>query len=298
MRVIKTEMTPFIQEVMKIDVRKQPFLCSPYHNQPAYHAHPELELVYIIKGHGKRIIGNTVELFEEGDMVFIGSNVPHLWLSDPSYYQENAPQENQAIVSYFNADLFMNMFSTIKEFEAIRTMIQQSAQGIKILGHTRDLIAEKLFNLSDAEGFKKIEGILQIMNLIAETEEKVLVDANRLVSYGVDDIDSDRLVKVLKYINERLNQQITLPQVAEVACLTQQSFCRFFKKRMKKSFTKYLNEQRVELAKEHLKNSAESIRNIALCCGFNSSTHFCFVFKEISGDSPKQFRDKVLEIAS
>lgn len=296
MRVIKTELTPFIQELMKVDIRNQPFLCSPYHAQPAYHAHPELELVFIVKGHGKRIIGNTVEPFEAGDMVFIGSNVPHLWLSDPSYYKDDTSMENQAIVSYFNADLFMDMFKSIKEFDAIRMMIQQSSKGIKIMGQTRDLIADKLLALSTAEGFKKIEGLLQVMHLISESQEKQFIDAQDMPSY--DTADSDRLVQVLKFIKERLHLQITLPQVAEVACLTQQSFCRFFKKRMKKSFTKYLNEQRIELAKEYLKNSTDSIRNIALNCGFNSSTHFCFVFKDISGDSPKQFRDKLLELAS
>ncbi|MFZ4861097.1 AraC family transcriptional regulator [Sphingobacterium sp. Mn56C] len=296
MRAIKTELTPFIQELMKVDVRNQAFLCSPYHAQPAYHAHPELELVFIRKGHGKRIIGNTVEPFEAGDMVFIGSNVPHLWLSDPAYYTGNGGMENQAIVSYFNAELFMDMFKSIKEFDSIRMMIKQSSKGIKIFGQTRDLIAEKLQDLATAEGFKKIEGLLQVMHLISESDEKVFIDAENRSSY--EDADSDRLVLVLKYIKERLSEQISLPQVSEVACMTQQSFCRFFKKRMKKSFTKYLNEQRVELAKERLKNSNDSIGNVALSCGFNSSTHFCFVFKEITGDSPRQFRAKLVELAS
>ena len=87
MRLLRTEITPLSNDLMRIDIRDQPFFWSPFHTQPTFHAHPELELTLIIEGFGKRVIGNTVEPFEAGDMVFVGSNVSHVWLSDQVFYK-------------------------------------------------------------------------------------------------------------------------------------------------------------------------------------------------------------------
>ena len=113
MKLLRTEITPLINDMMYVDRRHQPFLCTPFHTQPSFHSHPELELVFIVEGYGKRIIGNKVEPFESGDMVFIGSNVPHLWLSDPVFYEENSKLQSQVIVTYFNPKIFLQIFEWV-----------------------------------------------------------------------------------------------------------------------------------------------------------------------------------------
>ncbi|WP_316744269.1 AraC family transcriptional regulator [Pedobacter antarcticus] len=288
MRLLRTELTPLIGDLITIDLRNQPFLASPFHSQPAFHAHPELELVFIIEGFGKRIIGNTVEPFEAGDMVFIGSNVPHLWLSDPVFYEKNSSLQSRVIVTYFNPKLFVQIFDSIKEFQPIRDMIRQSSKGIRIWGETRNIIADKLIELSELEGFKKVEGLLQIMNLISVSEEKGQVVNDDSDHY--DDLYPDRLVNVIKFIKDNLHDQITLHQVADIACMTEQSFCRFFKKRIKKSFSQFLNELRIAQARELLIQTDKPVNAIAYLCGFKSSSHFCHVFKGYSGESPVQYK--------
>ena len=288
MRLLRTELTPLIGDLITIDLRNQPFLASPFHSQPAFHSHPELELVFIIEGFGKRIIGNTVEPFEAGDMVFIGSNVPHLWLSDPVFYEKNSNLQSKVIVTYFNPKLFVQIFDSIKEFQPIRDMIRQSSKGIRIWGETRNIIADKLIELSELEGFKKVEGLLQIMNLISVSEEKGQVVNDDSDHY--DDLYPDRLVNVIKFIKDNLHDQITLHQVADIACMTEQSFCRFFKKRIKKSFSQFLNELRIAQARELLIQTDKPVNAIAYLCGFKSSSHFCHVFKGYSGESPVQYK--------
>lgn len=288
MRLLRTELTPLIDDLMKIDVRDQTFLSSPFHPQPAFHSHPELELVFVIEGFGKRLIGNTVEPFEAGDMVFIGSNVPHLWLSDPVFYENNSDLHSKVIVTYFNSKAFVQIFDSFKEFHSIRDMIRLSSKGIRIFGETRNIIARQLIELSDMEGFRKVEGLLQIMNLIAVSEEKSLIVNDDTEHF--DSLYPDRLVNVVKYIKHNLHEQITLDQVADIACMTKQSFCRFFKKRVKKSFSQFLNELRIAHARELLIQTDKSVNDIAFLCGFKSSSHFGYVFKTHSGESPVQYK--------
>ena len=292
MRLLKTEITPLINDVMHIDLREQRFLWSPFHTQPSFHSHPELELVFILEGFGKRIIGNKIEPFESGDMVFIGSNVPHLWLSDPVFYDENSTLQSKVIVTYINPKIFLQLFDSIKEFEEIREMIRQSSKGIRILGETRNMIAKKLISLSSVKGFEKVEGLLQVMNLISVSNEKEFI-VNNYESDRYDDLYPDRLVDVIKYLKENLHEQITLRQVADIACMTEQSFCRFFKKRTKKSFSRFLSDLRVVQACHLLIQTDNSVAAIAYRCGYNSSSHFCKVFKEHTGVSPFQYKTSV-----
>ena len=292
MRLLKTEITPLINESMHIALREQPFLWSPYHSKPSFHAHPELELVFILEGFGKRIIGNKIEPFESGDMVFIGSNVPHLWLSDPVFYEENSTLQSRVIVTYINPKIFLQVFDSIKEFEGIRDMIKQSSQGIRILGETRNTIAKKLISLSNVKGFEKVEGLFQVMNLISVSNEKEFI-VNNYESDHYDDLYPDRLVDVIKFLKENLHEQITLRQVADIACMTEQSFCRFFKKRTKKSFSRFLSDLRIVEACHLLLQTDHAVGDIAFQCGYSSAPHFCKVFKEYTGISPFQYKSSL-----
>lgn len=291
MRLLQTEITPLINDFMHVDMRSQPFLASPYHSQPSFHAHPELELVFVLEGFGKRIIGNKVEMFESGDMVFIGSYVPHIWLSDAAFYEENSNLQSKVIVTYFNPKMFQQFFESMKEFDSIREMIQQASKGIKILGETRNIIADKLMALSTKTGFEKVEGLLQIMHLISISEEKSFIVNSDVTT--IEATDSDRLIEVIKFLKENLHEHISLKQIASVACMKEQSFCRYFKNRTKKSFSQYLEDLRMEHARKLLLEKDQSISDIAYACGYSSSSHFCKVFKDHNNQSPYQYKRSI-----
>lgn len=288
MRLLHTEISPIINDFLHIDVRDQLFLCSPY-TKSSFHAHPELELVFVLDGFGKRIIGNKIEPFESGDMVFIGSYVPHVWLSDASFYEVNSKLHSKVIITYFNPIKFEQFFDSVVEFANIKKMIQQAIRGFRILGETRNIIAEKLISLSSKTGFEKVDGFLQIMHLISVSEDKNFIMNNGDCKF--DQFDSDRLVDVIKFIRSNFNKHISLSHVAGIACMTKESFCRLFKSRTKKKFSEYLEDFRMAQACEFLiQHSDKSISDIAYDCGYNSSSHFCKIFKDHYGQSPSQFR--------
>lgn len=292
MRLLHTEITPLINDFLSIDLRRQQFLQSPFHSQPSFHAHPELELVFIIEGYGTRIIGNKVEPFESGDMVFIGSNVPHIWLSDEAFYKKNTTLSSKVVVTYFNPKIFEELFNSVKEFSGIRDVIRQASKGIKIFGETRNVIAEKLIALSSKSGFEKIEGLLQIMHIISTSQHKSFI-VNKEIESPQSQY-SDRLIDVIKFIKDNLQNQLSLKQIAAIACMTEQSFCRFFRSRTKKSFSQYLSDQRISHACNLLIQTDKSVSEISDLCGYRSSSHFCKVFKDQVGQSPYQYKKSAI----
>lgn len=291
MTLLHTEITPLTKEFLYIDYRKQAFFSSPFHSNPSFHAHPELELVYIEEGFGKRIIGNKVDSFESGDMVFIGPYVPHIWLSDPVFYEEKSELESKVIVTYLNPVIFEQIFNAVKEFHGIKTMFQQALKGISIFGETRSVIAEILKGLPSKTGFEKIESILRIMHLISiSNDTSFIVNTDSIYQ---ENPHSDRLIEVIKYIDEHFNECINLKQVSQIACMTEQAFSRFFKLRTKKTFSQYLEERKMSHALDLLLQSDKSIAEIAECCGYSRSSHFCKVFKGNIGQSPYQYKNAI-----
>ena len=288
MKVLQTEITPFVNNPLYLELSEHPYVSSLNNGQAYFHEHPELQLTFILEGFGKRIIGNEVAPFEPLDMVFIGSNVPHVWQSDPVFYEKGSSLLSKVITAYIDPKVFQQVFDSVKEMDGIRKMIIQASLGINIFGETRNVIAEKLISLCSKSGFEKLEGLLQIMNLISISPEKSLI-IKKDISKPVGN-HSDRLITVLNYLKSNVQEQVTLQQVASVACMTVPSFCRFFKSRTKKTFTAYLLELRITHACDVLIELDKPVADIAYLCGFNSHSHFCKVFKAQMKQSPNQYK--------
>lgn len=288
MKILQTEITPVVNNPLHLELSEHPYVSSLNNGQAFFHEHPELQLTFILEGFGKRIIGNEVTRFEPLDMVFIGSHVPHIWQSDPVFYEKDSPLLSKVITVYIDPRIFQQMFESVQEMEGIREMIRQASMGINIFGKTRDKIAEKLISLCSKTGFERLDGLLQIMNLISISSEKSLI-IKKDISKPVGN-HSDRLITVLNYMKENLSEQITLQQVAAVACMTIPSFCRFFKSRTNKTFSEYLVELRIAQASKLLMEVDKPISDIAHSCGFISHSHFCKVFRSIMGQSPNQYK--------
>ena len=227
--------------------------------------------------------------FAAGDMVLVGAGVPHIWLSDPVYYQPDSVLRSKVIVTYINLKIFEQMFDLLKELSDIKEMVKQAAKGINIYGETRKLIASKLMDLSTKTGLEKVNGFLDILHLISISDEKSYI-VDKQISDVSKGSNSDRLIDVIAFIKANLQEPISLTQVAELACMTVPSFCRFFKSRTKMRFYQYLVEERMEHARKLLIEMDKPISHIANLCGYNSNSHFCKVFKNHTGTSPYQFK--------
>ncbi len=285
MKIEKTEITPQTGNHVSVIKREESFFQSPFH------FHPELELVYVKESFGKRIVGNNVENFEAGDLVFLGSNVPHVWLNDEIYYTEIATLKATSIVAYFNKDIFGPLFYKLEQTSSISDLFQRAKRGMRITGETNKIIIQKLEELLKKTGFEIIVGLFEILNIIANSNDITLINAD-VYQLCDDNVHNNRLNAVFKYIQDNYNEDISLASISTIANLTPPSFCRLFKSKTKKHFIEYLNEVRVSNACKSLLESDKSISEIAYNCGYKTIANFNKIFKKITGLTPKEYKHK------
>jgi YesN/AraC family two-component response regulator len=284
MKILQTQITESLNSYISVLERDEPFFKSPFH------AHPELELVYIKESFGKRIIGNTITHFEAGDMVFIGANLPHVWLSDELYYKEFSKLRAKAIVVYFNSEVFGKAFYHLAETSRLADFFQKAKRGIVINGNARKKAAQKLEKLIAKKGLDKIIGLLEILDLLSASKETEFITPETYTA-NIHTTENDRLFEVYQHIRENFKDDISLNKLAEIAHLTPQSFCRLFKKRTGRHFTEYLNEVRISSACTYLLETDWSVSEIAYSCGYKSVSYFNRLFKHVTGYNPKTYRE-------
>jgi len=283
MKLEQTKITSYTNTTVSVLNREESFFQSPFHS------HPELELVYVKESFGKRIIGNSVMPFEPGDMVFLGSDLPHVWLNDEMYYQGISTLKANAIVVYFSKDIFGPAFYELKETQKINELFFQAGKGISIIGKTNKQIAKKLEKLLLKKDFEVIIGLFEILSMLSESQDRVYIN-NEAYSTTHKDSKKDRLSEVFQYVNENYKKDIVLIEIAAIANMTPTSFCRMFKLKTKKSFVEYLNEIRVSKACKFLLETDLSMSEIAYECGYKTASNFNKLFKKFIGMTPSEFK--------
>lgn len=279
MRIVRTEISLQFNNPVSVIERNDQYFRSPFHY------HPEIELVYIAEGSGKRIIGDKIESFSKGEVVLIGSNVPHVWMTDENPIRSNP----RSIVAYFNRDIFGKAFYELKEAENITRLLEAASRGLLITGEQRATVAERMEHLLNKEGFERIIYLLEILHAITLSKDISFINS-KSYSGCSQKTESDRLATVFKYVSTNFSKNIGLKDVAAVSNLTPQSFCRFFKNRVNKHFVDYLHEVRISHACRCLLETDQSIAEVAYNSGFNTVPNFNKQFKLITGLCPTEYR--------
>ena len=285
MKILQTEISPGINSYLSLIERDDAFFKAPFH------FHPEMELVYIVESYGKRIIGDNIEPFAEGDMIFIGSNLPHVWMNDEIFYKDLSHLKARAIVLYFNKNIFSKGFYDMKEAAKINDFFQNAEKGIRITGQTKEIVAKKLKTLLQKKDFEKIVGLFEILQILSQSKNISFITSDGY-NAQLKHSETDRLSNVYKYVQQNFKDNISLGTIADISNLTPQSFCRLFKKRTGKSFVEYLNEVRIAAACKYLLDTDWSISEIGYNCGYKTVSNFNKLFKSITGSSPKAYRAK------
>ena len=287
MKIVKTNIASYTNTSLSVFSREESFFQSPFHS------HPEFELVYIIESHGKRIIGNSVESFESGDMVFLGDDIPHVWLNDEIFYKGINSLKAKAIVIYFSRDLFGNSFYELPEAIEVKKFFSQAIKGVSITGQTNAIISKKMEKLLKKKGFEVVMGLIEILFLLSKSKDLRYINDDSYVPVS-DENKNDRLAAVFQYVKSNYKEEISLDEISKIANLTPTSFCRMFKAKTKKPFVEYLNEIRVSNACKYLIETDLGISEIAYECGYKTASNFNKLFKKLIGTTPKEYRKKAL----
>ena len=253
---------------------------------PFWHFHPEIELVYVNKGKGKRHIGNHISYFNNSQLVLIGSNLPHV-----GYIDRLTTNGSETLIQ-FKPDFLGSEFFKIPEMIAVEALFERAKKGIRFNIEIKQRIGAKIEALVALDGVPRITSFLEILNDLATTDDYTLLNANGFAFETIPQ-DTNKIEVIYNHINEHFREHISLDEISSLVSMTVPAFCRYFKKSTGKTFTKLVNEYRVVHATKLLAESNSTITDVSFECGFNNFSHFNKLFKNFTGKSASKYRSEM-----
>lgn len=254
-----------------------------------WHFHPEYEIVLVNKSSGRRMVGDHIGYFDEGDLVIMGPKIPHVWINDDKYANGEADTNADAIVIHFLEDFMGENFFKAPEMEAVKNFLTLSNHGAVIKGNAKEKIIKIMKEMLDMSGIQRLSALIKIFDTLSSNTEYELLASPGFVQNSHLRC-SDRFSKVTEYILRNFNNEITLPEIASVANMAVTTFCNFFKEQYRVTFIEYLNTVRIGYACKLLYDDKQNIVEIAYECGFNNLANFNRQFKKLKNMTPSDYR--------
>ena len=258
-----------------------------------WHYHPELELHHVIRGKGVRLIGDNIGNFSEGEVILLGSNLPHMWQCNEEYYQNHPTRKAEAIVIQFLPDCLGRDFINLPEAYLLPKLFENARKGMKFTGRTRARMVELMHKATQATEIERLIVLLSILRTMAETDEYQHI-ASAHAFYKSNEMDAVRINKVCTYTLSNYKKEINLEEIAAIANLSVTSFCRYFKLMTKKTFYDFLIEIRISHACRLLVEDLLPTEVICFECGFNNVSNFYRHFKKVTDMTPLEYKKKYL----
>jgi len=217
-----------------------------------WHYHVEVELIFFHHGSGTQFVGDHIKRFQPGDIILVGSNLPHYWRYDDVYFNETRPEPVHSTVIHFSENFWGDTFLELPETKPIRNLLEKARRGILVHAREKEKIPAHIEKIRLAAGVGRINAIYD-------------------------------------YTFRHFTQKIYLDQVAIIAGLVPNSFCRYFKSRTGKTYTQFLTEIRIGHACKLLLDNRISIKQLCFESGFSNFTSFHKSFRLITGKTPQSY---------
>lgn len=280
-------MKPYVE---KVPITEVSFLIKEESFQNfdvSWHIHPEYELAIILKGQGKRNVGNSIDDFHENEIILLGPNLPHSWHSS----NLSKTFVKQIIVQFSYDFLGKDLFEK-PEFGAIKTLLSKAHHGLIFKDQTILTVKKTLLSMLSSNRFDRTISLLNILNLLAgSTNFKELSGLS--YSHNLNENDSKKVNKVFRYILDNFRKDISLSELASLSSMTPPAFCNYFKKHTKKTYTQFLNEVRIGHACKLIMEKNLSISQICSDSGFNNISNFNRQFKKITKTNPTDYKKRL-----
>lgn len=244
------------------------------------HRHEEIQVSLIIKGKGDLFVADSIHSFESGELFVFGSNTPHLFRSI-----EDAEGVHM-ITIFFTIDSFGKGFFDVDELQKIKSLIQISSVAIRIKESPVELI--EMF--TSFESFNPLKRVTSFLNMLGSLSEMEFEQLSSFKSDKITALEGERMGNVMDYAMNNYTEKVKLDDVAKIAHMTPNAFCRYFKLRTTKSFFQFITELRMAHAQRLLRQTDKTVLEIAYATGFKNISHFNRKFLQIYGCSPTKYR--------
>lgn len=276
--------------IQKIHVEEHhSFACRTYKTpdfETAWHKHLECELILITEGNGTALIGDYIGEYKEGDVFFLSPDLPH-W-----FRKSEHKMIGSAIVIHFLKDFMGEVFLSLPELKNICRPLENNDTGIQLQGQLAEEIAVIIKQMEQETGLDRIQLLLKGMQKIGtSTEQKTITTAFDSLAGGTENA---MIETIIDYSFKHYLDPISLKEMAEMTKMSIPSFCRFFKRNIKKSYFDFIKEIRIGRACKLLRETNRPVLNICYDSGYNSWPNFSKQFKDVTKLSPSQYRKQHL----
>lgn len=261
-----------------------------------WHYHNNFEISFITEGAGKRIVADSIEDFQPGDLVFIGRNLPHVWIAD----KEQGTFSNRTlemVFLQFTSNVLSPQLLALPEFKYVAKALNLSERGIHIVGQTLNEVSELMLQMPYLKSFERMIHFFRIMDIIGKSDSLIHLASKDYMKTRFTR-GNKRIALIHDYLMNNYREEINLRKLSETVNMAEGSLCRYFKLNMGLTIFEYLNKIKVEFATNLLMNPDLSIMDVCLDSGFNNLSHFNKQFRKITGVTPSEYRKQSKELGA
>ncbi|MBO6717343.1 MAG: AraC family transcriptional regulator [Rhizobiaceae bacterium] len=251
-----------------------------------WHHHPEYELTLTLNSRGQRFIGDHVGAYDDGDLVLVGPNLPHTWVSQEKL---DAGQPHIALVLWFHPNWAVRLTEGFPEFRGVQALLARAGCGLKFsepFAKTVRAEHEAIFDLAPAE---RTLSLLRILDRLAGDDAAVPLASLPVKQEGAPE-SRERIDRVITHIHMHYSEQISLAELADIAALSVSGLHRLFAKHMQTTVTDYVMRMRIGDASARLSGTDQPIQHIANAVGYGALSNFNRQFRALKAMSPREYR--------
>lgn len=249
-----------------------------------WHHHPEYELTLTLNSRGHRYISNDVALYDDGDLVLVGPNVPHSWSSaeriDPT-------QPHVALVIWFSEAWAESLVRLFPEMAPTRALLAAAQQALSFSDSTSRVLRPVIEAMVEQDASQRLISLLTVLNLLSRDVAAQRIAVENAAPQVIED---PRIRRVLDYLRAHYAQPVGIPQLAQMACVSVSALHRMFRKHTRCTALDYIVRLRIGHACALLMQGNLAVSAIAEQVGYVSQALFNRQFKALKGLTPSQFR--------
>lgn len=279
-----------LQEITPLAEKDILYIADRHKKEFTYpiHKHDVFELNFVEHASGvRRIVGDNSEVIGDYDLVLITSTeLEHVWMQNTC-----TSADIHEITVQFRLDLSDDGLLAKNPFRSIYRMLDMARRGISFPMEAIMRVYSQLLELSSIHnGFMAFTRFLNILHTLSECEGLRVLSTTSYANVKMGE-DSRRILKVKDYIDKNYMDEIKLKTLADIACMSEGAFSRFFRLRTGRTVSDYIIDIRLGNASRMLVDTDEAVADISFQCGYNNLSNFNRVFKRKKGCSPTEFRE-------
>lgn len=253
-----------------------------------WHYHNNYEISFITEGLGKRIVADSIEEFQPGDLVFLGRNLPHVWIADKEIHSLTA-RTLEMVFLQFTDQILNSQLLALPEFKYVSKALLLSERGIQIVGQTLNEVSELMLQMPYLKGFERMLHFFKMMDIIGKSDSHIYLASTEYLKVRFTS-PNKRIAIIHEYLMNSYREEVNLEKMAGLVNMAEGSLCRFFKENMGMTIFEYLNKIKTDFACKLLMNPDLSILEVCLDSGFNNLSHFNKQFRKAIGVTPSLYR--------